>query len=244
MPTYKQCLPTNDGAELLKMAKAIVSILNTLGPEHEFLDKVKVDYVFAYADLGEDGEPTNDAITHNGRRAYGLCKIVNLKDRAKGNGDAEILIDHDYWKNIPEEQQRALLDHELTHIQVCLGKNGDMKLDDLSRPKLAIRKHDIEVGWFSAVAKRHGAASIERIQAAEILEMKGQLLWPQLVGSINVTQPVSKQLKVVAEMSGSSTPTINIDMNKKCSKCGKPGATDSGLCLSCVSKRITTELRA
>lgn len=32
--------------------------------------------------------------------------------------------------------------------------------------------------------------------------------------------------------------TINIDMDRKCDKCGKPGATDSGICLDCAAKRI------
>jgi hypothetical protein len=32
--------------------------------------------------------------------------------------------------------------------------------------------------------------------------------------------------------------TINIDMDKKCVRCKKPGATDGGLCLKCVAKRI------
>ena len=126
MPTYKQCTSTNGGESVLKMAKQVVSLLSTLGPEYEFLNKVKVDYIFAYADLGEDGERSNDAITHNGHRAYGLCRIINLRDRAKGNGDAEILLDHDYWAEITEPEQRALLDHELTHIQVCLTKAGTM----------------------------------------------------------------------------------------------------------------------
>ena len=36
-------------------------------------------------------------------------------------------------------------------------------------------------------------------------------------------------------------PTIEIDMDKKCSDCGKGGACQNGLCLSCVSKRITAK---
>ena len=194
MPTYKLCTLTNDGEPVIEMAKALTAILSTLGPEFEFIEKVKVDYVFAYGDLGEDGELVTDAITHNGHRAYGLCKIISLKDRAKGNGDVEILIDHDYWANLPEPQQRALLDHELNHIQVCLTKAGTMKIDDLERPKIAMRKHDIEVGWFSSVAQRHGRNSIEQIQAREIFETKGQLLWPHLAADF--TSPVRETKRI------------------------------------------------
>jgi hypothetical protein len=34
------------------------------------------------------------------------------------------------------------------------------------------------------------------------------------------------------------TPTITVDMDKKCSECGDAGAMKSGLCLKCVAKRI------
>ena len=34
------------------------------------------------------------------------------------------------------------------------------------------------------------------------------------------------------------TPTITIDMDKKCVRCGKGGAGKGGLCLACVSKAI------
>ncbi len=32
--------------------------------------------------------------------------------------------------------------------------------------------------------------------------------------------------------------TINVDMDKKCLECGKGGATQNGLCLSCTAKAI------
>lgn len=33
-------------------------------------------------------------------------------------------------------------------------------------------------------------------------------------------------------------PTININMDKKCTQCGKKGAMDNGLCLKCVTKNL------
>ncbi len=39
----------------------------------------------------------------------------------------------------------------------------------------------------------------------------------------------------------SKKATINIDMDKNCSGCGKAGATDNGLCLECVGKKIRGE---
>ena len=32
---------------------------------------------------------------------------------------------------------------------------------------------------------------------------------------------------------------VNINMDKKCLECGKGGATDSGVCLSCCTKAIS-----
>lgn len=36
----------------------------------------------------------------------------------------------------------------------------------------------------------------------------------------------------------SKKATINIDMDKKCSACGKDGACDNGMCLECTGKKI------
>jgi hypothetical protein len=41
-------------------------------------------------------------------------------------------------------------------------------------------------------------------------------------------------------MSKKETPTITIDTDKGCSRCGEPGATQNGLCLDCIAKRFNT----
>lgn len=33
-------------------------------------------------------------------------------------------------------------------------------------------------------------------------------------------------------------PTITVNMDKKCKRCGKGGATDGGYCLKCVLKNL------
>ena len=35
-----------------------------------------------------------------------------------------------------------------------------------------------------------------------------------------------------------TTPTITVDMDKRCNRCGKWGASESGLCLGCVNEVI------
>ena len=31
---------------------------------------------------------------------------------------------------------------------------------------------------------------------------------------------------------------VNVDMGKRCAECGKPGASDSGICLRCATKAL------
>lgn len=150
---------------------------------------VKFDFVFAHPSVDENGEPTGDAIKKHGQKALGLCRVINLKDRTMGRGDVEILIDYDWWKNeASEQEQEALLDHELHHAEVKM-KDGQPKRDNLGRPLIKLRKHDVEIGWFDIIALRHGKHSIERTQAKKLADEVGQLYWPDLCGA------VSKELK-------------------------------------------------
>lgn len=145
---------------------------------------VKFDLVFAHPSVDENGEPTGDAIKKHGVKALGLCRIINLKDRTMGRGDVEILLDHDWWNNEASAQQQvALLDHELHHAEVKM-KDGQPKRDNLGRPLIKLRKHDVEIGWFDIIALRHGKHSQERIQAKKLSDEVGQLYWPDLCGTI------------------------------------------------------------
>src|SRR4051812_29628843 len=74
-----------------------------------------IDFVFAHAELGKNGEPSGPAIMYQGYPADGLCRALPLKDRAMGRADAEITLDGDRWPQMTAEQQDALLDHELYH---------------------------------------------------------------------------------------------------------------------------------
>jgi hypothetical protein len=174
MPTFKKCEKAiHDLAD---------KILNKF-PSHLPLieTKCRVDLVFAYCDRDEDtDQPLNDAIIHQGRKALGLCRAIALKDRVLGRGDAEITLDGDWWTDATDAQKEALLDHELHHISIKTSKRVYL-FDDLGRPKIKLRKHDVEVGWFACIADRHGAASQEQIQAAAIMEKTGQYFWPGLI---------------------------------------------------------------
>lgn len=180
MSTYAKA----DG-EVTEMA---ASILTKFESHHPLLEaKVRVDYVFAYGERDEDtGARIGDALTKNGFRAFGIARKLSLKDRAMGRGDAEIAIDGDWWKETAsEEMQAALLDHELHHLQLKT-KKGQIVYDDLGRPELKLRKHDVEVGWFALIADRHGKHSLEQIQAKAIMDFHGQMFWPLLAPATSV----------------------------------------------------------
>jgi hypothetical protein len=181
MPTYTLCKNIDDAVE--KMAARILRQFDSHKP---ILDaKVRIDFVFAYPDLDENAMPVNDAIKRHGVKALGLCKVIPCDRRAKGEADAEIKLDGKHWESVDVPEQEALLDHELNYISVCEeGKDVTgrtvFKQDSNGRPKLRMRKHDVEVGWFGIIASRHGAHSQERIQAASIMENHGQLYWPAI----------------------------------------------------------------
>jgi len=140
--------------------------------------KVKIDFLFAFAEVGEDGVSKGHALTKHGIRALGITRKLGIKDRVMGRGDAEVALDGDWWTDATPARRRALLDHEMHHIEVKLDEEGVVLRDDLKRPKLKLRKHDVEVGWFAIVAGRHGSSSLEIEQAKLVMDSYGQLFWP------------------------------------------------------------------
>lgn len=151
-------------------------------PSHKpLLDaKVKIDIIMVSPEYGEDGQPVNDALKKNGVRAFGITRKLPPKDRAMGRGDAEVCLDADWWQHAEEKQRVALLDHELHHISVKVNKAAAPVKEDDGRPKIVLRKHDYEFGWFNVIAERHGIFSLEVEQAKAIADNHGQFYWPQM----------------------------------------------------------------
>lgn len=133
--------------------------------------KVKVDMLLVHAPVDKFGFPKGPAIRWNGIPAAAVVSIVKLKDRALGRGDVEILVDGDRCPKWRPEHLRSILDHELTHIELT----GET--DDLGRPKMKMRPHDVDLGWFDSVARRHGDASVEVMQAKSLFGVRS---WRQL----------------------------------------------------------------
>ncbi len=133
---------------------------------------VKIDLL----SVADDDPDVDYPLKLRGHPAYATCRAVDIKGRTMGRGDAEIVIDEARYLTMPDAQKDALLDHEIEHIDIQFNKKGRVKLDCCRRPKIKMKLHDVEVGWFTNVAQRHGAASIECKQATQIfLEHKQTL---------------------------------------------------------------------
>lgn len=130
--------------------------------EHE----IRIDWLLAYPEYDSQGIPKGPAIKFQGYAARGVCKILGYREQVKGNGDAEITIDGEWWEDhtTTDDQRLALLDHELTHLVI-----DESERDQAGRPKMLMRKHDFQVGWFLDVAARWGAASGE-VEQAQVLK--------------------------------------------------------------------------
>ena len=128
--------------------------------------ELKVDFLLALR-----GENDEYALTAHGYGALATIRKTNLKDRVKGLGDCELVIDGDHYDEWSERELHALLDHELTHLELTVDKKtGRTKRADHNRPMISMRLHDRQMGWFDSVAKRWGVDSAEVQQMTELAQ--------------------------------------------------------------------------
>lgn len=137
---------------------------------HKELENVTIGALFVFVD------GTEQCLTHGGYPAAAVARITPLRDRAAGLPDAMIVVDRFVYSSLTGPQCEALLDHELYHFERVMSKQtGKPKVDAVNRPKLQIRKHDRQFGWFDEIALRHGQHSVEVMQAKAVLDQTGQL---------------------------------------------------------------------
>lgn len=175
--------------ELAKPGHEVHGLIREIMEEHhpDLVEAgVTVNAVFAYAPLRSDGVPKQPSVKLHGYPCEAVVKINSLKARVEGLADATITFDGHLWGGVEtaklepmaDDRRKALIDHELQHLELKTDGDGNNKRDDLNRPELKMRLHDVEVGWFRAIAERHGKAAGECRQAAMLVDRKGQLLWP------------------------------------------------------------------
>jgi hypothetical protein len=146
-------------------------IANVIYQHHGELIGVQVGALFVFDE--DSGEPV---LTHQGYLAQAMIRITPVRERALGVADAVIVADRAHWLALSQPQRNALVDHELTHLaRVLDNESGQPKVDVLGRPKLRIRRHDHQIGYFDEVAQRHGDASPEVRHAKHLIQATGQL---------------------------------------------------------------------
>ena len=97
-----------------------------------------------------------------------------------------------------DAKKDALLDHELYHLEVQRNKHGKPKLDCNRRPKLTMRLHDRQYGWFDEIAQRHGSASIECQQAMGLYLAGKQTYFQFALKMGSETEGVEATVKLMA----------------------------------------------
>lgn len=149
----------------------VAHIANMQEAHHPDLDGVTVDALFVF----DDEESSEPVLKHQGYSAAAVVKITSVRDRTLGTADAVMTFDRATWLSLTPAQRDALVDHELQHLQWVTDKEGHPKSDSRGRPKLAMRPHDHQFGWFDEIASRHEEASVEVRQARALLETGRQL---------------------------------------------------------------------
>jgi len=151
------------GSDIRSMLNSVIETYHTLLHEAG----VTIGIIMA---ANEDGP----AIKVGGYADAACVKVVSLKDRLTKSYDAELLIDHNTWTELSYAGRVALLDHEMSHLELSKiefirdseNPEAPLKLvcgrDDYGRPKLKLRPGDWNAGdGFKAVVERHGDAAIE-----------------------------------------------------------------------------------
>lgn len=100
--------------------------------------------------------------------AAAIVRVVSQKDRVSGMPDAMIDVDGLLWGGREEDRRRAVLHHEVHHIQVVRDKNGRIKFDDCDRPRLRLRPHDFQLGGFDDIITKYGRAALEAEAAIDL----------------------------------------------------------------------------
>lgn len=200
-------------------------IEDAMAKHHHELDAADVSVQAVMAHPKVDGGPV---LRHHGVTAKAKVRIVQQKERALGMADAEVMIDADIWEDMPETDRIALVDHELTHLMIVydedkierdtdgnpvLDENGaprrKVKLDGCGRPRLKMRHHDYEFGWFTEVAERHGKYSTEVQQAAALVDRHGQIYFAFLTGGGSARAAVGAFVDELKKVEGLSSVTIS-----------------------------------
>lgn len=133
------------------------------------------DFVRLCLFMAYGGEGDEAPVKLHGYPCAAAISVIAYKQRVDKRADAEIIIDAAWWDNATEPQQRALLDHEITHLEIERDKDGCLKTDDAGRPKLKLKLHDWQLGGFRSIAARYGDDAPEVVMARDFQAKFGEV---------------------------------------------------------------------
>lgn len=138
---------------------------------------VRVGVIMVEPATNEDGEVVAPAVKFAGAEAVAVCRKVARKMRTLLPYEAIIEVDMNRWQELSDESRAALLDHEITHIEVVRGDDGQVAMDDDLRPKIRLRPDDFILTGFYSVIERHGADALEYQSVSRLIDEHGQRLF-------------------------------------------------------------------
>lgn len=139
---------------------------------------LRLDVLMASPKEGQEGP----ALKLRGRACVATVRILPVADRVAGAADARITLCSESWDERDDRRRRAVIYHELLHLELSRDGEGAVKIDDAGRPKLRMRQHDFEVGWFAEAVSLFGQDAEEAIQWREVRRKMEQLLLPFMSG--------------------------------------------------------------
>lgn len=158
-------------------------------PPQELLDLINSTKEKYHPDLHNNGVTVDCILAFNDKADYPVkaggypvlayTKVTPLKNRVKGFADVEITLDGSAWESLNEDQRVALIDRELYSLALVYDKDGILKTDDFSRPKIKNKKYDYRLSWFREIAIRHGESSPEVYQAKILWRNDGSTFFPK-----------------------------------------------------------------
>ena len=218
-----------------KVNPSVLTLANELIYEHHpWLAAWRIGFVFR-----------SDGMKKNGRITIGNTSKVSPKYTPHLALDYLIWLALDTWENLTAMQRKALVDHELCHIDT----NG------------RLRGHDVEE--FGEIIRRYGLWTPDLFRLQETFERACQLRLPVGEGGVLAVDPsslpesegdgesdntepdaeleeavLSQGLDEIIQTGKHREAALVVNMDAACTECGEPGAVQNGLCLGCLGDRM------
>ncbi len=137
-PLAYELVDADTAADLAAITKDLIE------KHHRHLRQASIRFAWAYS-WAEDAD---------GFITLGQAKKIGELERDATGVDFYLILNNAIWQELGEAERVALIDHELSHCEVCYDEKGEPRRDVRDRIVYRLRKHDFE--GFGANVRRHG----------------------------------------------------------------------------------------